>query len=106
MVLKVVPPEALLEVEGCVEVVGMVKRDEIEDQSFTIGDNFSEVVVVVAKPIVLHLNVLLEVEGVWMVTKDKGSDGGDDPLLKHLLILAFLLIKLFFYPSFLCHSYM
>ena len=43
-ILKVVSPEALLEAKDYVDVVGTIKRGEIEGQSFAISSGHGEVV--------------------------------------------------------------
>lgn len=69
VVLEIVPSKTLLEIESHVDVIGMVKRGEIEDWTFIISppwDNYDKVVEVVAIPIL----PLLETKGIWMIAKD------------------------------------
>lgn len=87
-VLEVVTPEALLEAEGLVDVVGAVERGEIETRVALVGggggSGRSEVVGVVAGPVV----VLLDTEGVGVIAEGRGGGGGAGAEVGLLLGLA------------------
>lgn len=69
-ILKVISSEALLEAKGCVDVMSMIKKGEIEDRIFAINGGHNEIIGVIARLVTL---LLVATIGVAMVELERRS---------------------------------